>query len=146
MSAYSGIGLLSPSLDSWDELFKTSGYALEAVQGLFPQPLHHAGRAVAVRDVVSQRRKAIRLATLFHLRELLDVELLVADGAPVVRRVVHGKARSECPVGSNDQPVLPGAAAPVLADAAHEALHVLQAGNGIDHLPALALLVDEPVE
>src|ERR1700740_1303136 len=146
MSAYSGIGLLSSSLDSRDELFKASGYALEAVQGLFPQPLHHAGRAVAVRDVVSQRRKAIRLATLFHLRELLDVELLVADGAPVVRRVVHRKARSECPIGSNDQPILSGAASPVLADAAHEPLHVLQTRNRIHHLPALTLLFDEPVE
>ena len=72
------------------------------------------------------------------------VELLIGHSAPVVRCVVQGKARSETSIGSNDQPVLPGAASPVLADAAHGALHVPEARNRIDHLPALTLLVDEP--
>src|SRR5260370_17224430 len=67
-----------------------------------------------------QCRKAIRLAALFHIRELLDIELLIADGTPVVVCVVHGKARSECPVGSNNQPVLSASAPPVLAPTAHE--------------------------
>src|SRR5580704_3030573 len=146
MSAGCDIDLLRPSLHLSDELLKASCCALEAVQGLFPKPLHHASRAVAVSDVVPQRRKAIRLAALFHIRELLDIELLISDGAPVVVCVVHGKARSDCPVGSNNQPVLSGAAPPVLAATAHEPFHVLQAGNRINHLPTLTLLVDEPAK
>src|SRR5713101_2407908 len=108
-----------------DPLFKASRDTLESIHSLLPQPLHHASRAVAVSDVVPQRRKAIRLAALFHIRELLDIELLIADGAPVVGCVVHGKARSECPVGSNNQPVLSGATPPMLAATAHEPFHVL---------------------
>src|SRR5580700_8472887 len=92
MMVCSDIALLNPSSDFSDALFKASGNALEAVHGLFPQPLHHAGRAVAVSDVVPQGRKAIRLAALFHLRELLDVEFLIAHRSPVIRRVVHRKA------------------------------------------------------
>src|SRR5258707_15705687 len=102
MTACSDIALLNLSSDFSDELLKASGYALEAVHGLFPQPLHHARRAVAVSDVVSQCRKAIRLAALFHFRELFDVELLIGNRAPVVRRVVHRKARSESSVGTDD--------------------------------------------
>src|SRR5260370_1263845 len=132
----------SPCLDVSDALLKTSGYALKTIHGLLPQPLHHASGAVAVRNVVSQRRKAIWLAALFHFRELFDVELLIGNRAPVVRRVVHGKAGRESSVSADDQPVLPRAASPVLADAAHEPLHVLQTRNRIHHLPALALLVD----
>src|SRR5258708_24801230 len=146
LSAGGDIELLIPALDSLDELFKAPSDTLEAVHGLLPQPLHHAGRAVAVSDVVPQRRKATRLAALFHFRELFDIELLIADGAPVVRRVVQGKTRSESSVGTDDQPVLSGAASPVLTHAAHEAFHVLQTRNRIDHLPTLALFVDEPVE
>src|SRR5580704_10931202 len=113
MSTGSDIALRNPSLDFTDGLFKTSGYALETIQRLLPQPLHHAGRAVAVRDVVSQRRKTIRLAALFHFRQLLDVELLIADCSPVVRSVVHRKARSKGSVSADNQPVLSGAASPV---------------------------------
>src|SRR5713101_5374587 len=112
-----------------DPLFKASRDTLESIHSLLPQPLHHASRAVAVSDVVPQRRKAIRLTALFHFRELFDVELLIGDGAPVVRRVVHWKARSESPVGADDQPVLSGAASPVFAGTAHKAFHVLQARN-----------------
>ena len=34
----------------------------------------------------------------------------------------------------------------MFADTAHEAFHVLQTRDGIDHLPTLALFVDEPVQ
>src|SRR5690242_11410333 len=146
MTSASNIALRNPSLDFSDGLFKTSGYALETIHCLLPQPLHHAGRAVAVRDVVAQRRKTIRLAAFFHFRELLDVELLIGDRAPIVRRVVHGKAWSKSSVGPDDQPVLSGAASPVFTDAPHETFHVLQTRNRIHHFPTLALLVDEPVQ
>src|ERR1700720_1272327 len=146
VSAGSDIALRNPSLDFSDGLFKTSGYSLETIQRLLPQPSHHAGRAVAVRDVVAQRRKTIRFAPFFHFRKLLDVELLIADRPPVVRGVVHRKAGSKGSVSADDQPVLSGAASPVLAAAAHETFHVLQTGNRVHHLPALALLVDEPIE
>src|SRR6266852_918772 len=74
------------------------------------------------------------------------VKLLVSDRSPIVFRVVHGEARRKRSICSDDQPVLSGAAAPVFADTTHEAFHVLEAGNGIDHLPALPLFVDEPVQ
>ena len=70
--------------------------------------------------------KAIWLAALFHLRELFDVELLIADRAPGVCGVVEGKARSQRPVGTDDQPVLSRAADPVFTNSAHEAFHVLE--------------------
>src|SRR5258708_37367352 len=95
LSAGCDIELLIPSLHSLDELFKASSDTLEAVHGLLPQPLHHAGRAVAVSDVVPQRRKAIRLAALFHFRELFDIQLLIAVGAPCVPLVVQGQTRTE---------------------------------------------------
>src|SRR5260370_29186940 len=94
LSAGCDIELLIPSLHSLDELFKASSDTLEAVHGLLPQPLHHAGRAVAVSNVVPQRRKAIRLAALFHFRELFYIELLIADRAPVGRRDLQGKTQS----------------------------------------------------
>src|SRR5262249_31443380 len=60
--------------------------------------------------------------------------------------VVHGKARRESSIGADDEPVLSGAASPVLADTAHKALHVSETRNRIDHLPTLTLFVDEPIK
>src|SRR5208283_882522 len=127
-------------------LFKTSGYTLESVACLLEEPLHYAGGVVAVRHIVAEGGEAVRFATLLHFGELLEIELLLLDGAPIVFGVVHGEARRQRSIGANDQPILTGAATPVLADTAHEALHVLQAGDGIGHFVALALLVDEPVK
>lgn len=88
----------------------------------------------------------MRFATLLHFVELLQVEFLIFNGAPIIFGVVHGKAWSQCPIGADNQPVLAAAAAPVFAVSAHEFLHLLQPGDGINHFVALALLVDEPVE
>ena len=88
----------------------------------------------------------MRLAALLHLFELLQIELLVFDGSPIVSGVVHGKTRRECSIRADNQPVLASTAAPMSTNPTHEALHVLQARNGVDHLPALTLLVDEPVQ
>ena len=72
-----------------------------------------------------------------HLVELLDVELVVADHAPVVRRRVHREARRQRAVRANDQRVLTGAALPGWNLAAHQQLHVFHVLNGIDHLVAV---------
>jgi hypothetical protein len=74
------------------------------------------------------------------------LELGIFCGAPIVLGVVHGKARGESAVGAHNDPILAGAAAPVFAFTAHKTFHVLQARNGVDHFPTLALLVDETVE
>ena len=113
---------------------------------LLKQPLHYAGGVVAVRHVVAQGREAVGLATLLHFGELFQIELLILDCAPIVFGVIHREARSEGAVGADDEPVLTGAATPVFAYTAHEALHILQARNGINHFVALALLVNQPVE
>src|SRR5260370_31253329 len=128
------------------ELFKTSRHALESVHRLFPEPIHDTSCAVTVGNVVAERRKTVRLAALLHFGQLFEVELLIFNRAPIIFRVVHGEARCKGSIGADDQPVLAGTAAPVFAGTAHETFHVLEPGNGIDHLPALALLVDQPVE
>ena len=113
---------------------------------LLQEPLHYAGGVVAVRHVVAQGREAVGLATLLHFGELFQIELLILDCAPIVFGVIHREARSEGAVGADDEPVLTGAATPVFAYTAHEALHILQARNGINHFVALALLVNQSVE
>src|SRR5215472_19311652 len=99
-------------------LLKASCCSLETVARLFQEPLHHASDIVTIGHVVAERGEALRFAALLHLVELLNIELLVLDGAPIVGCVVHREARRECSVGSDDDPVLPGAAAPVFTDAA----------------------------
>src|ERR1700722_13239955 len=106
-------------------LFETTGDALEAVLRLLPQPLHHARDVVAIRDVIAESGKAVRLAAVFHFGKLLRVELLFADAAPIVFRVVHRETRRDRAIGADDQPVLSRAAAPMFADAAHKSLHIL---------------------
>jgi hypothetical protein len=98
--------------------------------GLLRQPLHHSRDVVAVRHVVAERREAVRFAALFHFGQLFQVKFLLFNGAPVEFCVVHREARSERAVGADDQPVLAGAAAPVLARTTHETLHILEPGNG----------------
>ena len=131
--------------DFW-HLLETSGYTLESVACLLKEPLHYAGGVVAVRHIVAQGGEAVGLATLLHFGELLEIELLIFNGAPIVFGVVHREAGSEGAVRADDKPVLTGAATPVLANTAHEALHILQSRDGIDHFVPLALLVNEPVE
>ena len=98
--------------------------------GLLQQPLHHSSHVVAVRHVVAERREAVWFAALFHFGQLFQVKFLVFNCAPIEFRVVHRKARRERAVGADDQPVLAGAAAPVLARTTHETLHILEPGNG----------------
>src|SRR5215471_7931647 len=130
----------------WRHLLKTSGYTLESVACLLKEPLHHSGSIVAVCDIVAKGGETVGLATLLHFGELPEIELLIFDCAPIIFGVVHREAGGQGAVRADDKPVLTGAATPVLAYAPHEALHVLQPGNGIDHFVALALLVNEPVK
>src|SRR5260370_35978684 len=110
-------------------LLEAAGHALEAMHRLLPEPLHDASSAIAVGDVIAERGKTLRFAALLHVRQLLNVKLLVSDRSPIVFRVVHEEARRKRSICSDDQPVLSGAAAPVFADTAHEAFHVLEAGE-----------------
>ncbi len=88
----------------------------------------------------------MRLAALFHVAKLFEIELLVFDVAPIVIRVIHWETGREGTIRADNQPVLAGAATPVLACTAHESLHILQARDGIHHLVALPLFVDQPIE
>src|SRR5262249_32271032 len=124
----------------------TAGYALETMHGLACEPFHDARSTVAICNVISQRGKTIWFAALLHFGQLFQVKFLIFDGAPVVMCVVHREAGCKRTVRADNQPVLPCAAAPMLSDSAHEAFHVLQASDGVHHLPPLALLVDKPVE
>ena len=74
-------------------LVETFRYALKTMQRLLPEPPHDSRGAVAVRDVVTQGGKAMRLAATFHFRKLLQIEFWIFDRAPIVLRVVHGKTR-----------------------------------------------------
>src|SRR6516225_7227373 len=123
-------------------LFETASDTLETVACLLKEPLHHAGHVIAVSDVVAEGREAMGLTSLLHCGKLLEIEFVVFDRAPIVVGVVHREARRKSAVGADDEPVLAGAASPMFSDTAHEAFHVLQARDGIDHLVALALLVD----
>jgi hypothetical protein len=49
-------------------LVEAAGYALKAVLGLLPQPLHDASHVIAVGDVVAERRETMWLAALFEHR------------------------------------------------------------------------------
>src|SRR6201998_4914763 len=93
------------------------------------KPLHDTGSVVTIGDVVAKGRKAVWLTALFHFGELLEIELLVFDRAPVIGRVIHGEARGQGSVGADDEPVLTCPAAPMLSHAAHETFHVLQPRN-----------------
>ncbi len=101
---------------------------------------------MAVRHVVAQGRKAIRLAALFHVGELFEIEFLIFDRAPIIFCFVHRETWRERSFGANDQPVLARAAAPMFSDSAYESLHILQAWNGVEQFVALALLVNQPID
>src|SRR5215475_6433555 len=125
---------------------KTASDTLETMFCLLPEPLHDAAHVITIRDVIAQGGEAMRFAALLHFPELLEIELVFLDGAPIVGGVVHRETRGQGAIGADDEPILATTAAPVFSNAAHEALHVLQAGNGVDHFVALALLVNEPIQ
>jgi len=79
------------------------GRAFEAVHCLLQAPRNHTKIVVAVAEDVVASRKTVRRAFLLHLVELFDLELVIADGAPVVRRRVHREAGRERAVGADNQ-------------------------------------------
>ena len=80
---------------------------------LLPHPFDDAGIVVAVPEVVIESRKAVAFTGVFHLFELLLIELRIVDVAPVESRGIHREARSHSAVGSDDHVVLAGSAVPV---------------------------------
>src|SRR5579883_3101822 len=87
--------------------------ALHAVgDEIGPDELDDARVVVAIRKVVVQGRKAVPLARLFHGRELLRVETVAFDVAPIIRRGVHRKARSDGSIRAHNHVVLSRPAVP----------------------------------
>src|SRR5260370_36337280 len=95
-------------------LFEASGCALKYGSRVLKDPLHYARDVVTVRHIIPKCGEAMWLAPLLHFGELLEIELLILDRAPVVFRVIHREARRECPVRANDEPIMTGSATPVL--------------------------------
>ncbi len=112
---------------------------------MFEQPLDHTLVVVAERQDVIQRGEAGLLTFLLHVLELLPLELVVLDGAPVVAGVVHRETGRERAVNPYDQRVHAGTASPVMEIAFDELLHLRQALHRIHHFVAGVLLVDQPV-
>ena len=77
--------------------------AFESVPGLLRRPGQHAHRVVAVAENVVAGRKTMLRAIYLHLVELLDVKLVIAHHAPVVRRGIHRETRRQRTVRANDQ-------------------------------------------
>src|SRR5580692_12380109 len=93
------------------ETFRSS---LQSVgHDLFPYPSDHARIVVAVAQIVVERGEAVTLAGVFHLFELLLVELRVVDISPIEGRWVHGEAGCDRTVSADDYVVLPSAAIPI---------------------------------
>src|SRR5262249_50081121 len=105
------------------------GYALKAAYRLLEEPFDNAGIVVAEAHNMVERGEAVRLAGLLHLVKLAFIELVMLDGSPVVASRVHGEARSQSSVGTNDAGVLAGTAVPRLQLPAHELLHLRQPGG-----------------
>src|SRR6266478_7136060 len=86
--------------------------SFKPVHRLLQRPLDYPGVVIAItKDVVACRETMLRAFDL-HLIQLLNVELVVFDRSPVVRRGIHWEARCKSSVGPDNQRILPGAAIP----------------------------------
>ena len=110
------------------------------------EPIGSHECVVAVRQVVVQGGKAALLALHLHARQAAVSRSRIAGRSPVVRSAVHRETGRQRSIGANDQRILPRAAVPLLQFAAHERLHFLQPANGVHHLIAGTVLVDEPID
>src|SRR5262249_38729710 len=128
------------------QLIKASTYALKSARSLLEHPFDYPGVVVAITQVMVERREAMLLALLLHVVELLDLEFMIPDDSPVVRRRIHRETGRNSPIDSDDYVVLTGATVPGLDLAPHEVLHVIEPFNGIHHLVALAVLLYKPVD
>src|SRR5882762_10289712 len=75
------------------DVLEASRCSFEPVHCLLQRPLDYAGVVIAIaKDVVACRETVLRALDL-HLIELLNVELVVFDRSPVVRRGIHWETR-----------------------------------------------------
>lgn len=116
-----------PAGTAVSSILKTARPSLETVgDHLFPDPLDDSRVVVAVAKVVIQSREAMALARVFHLLQLLGLELRRIDVSPIEARGIHGKTRSHRTIGADDDVILTRPAIPV---------REVQAALGIAHDP-----------
>jgi hypothetical protein len=116
---------------------EAAAYALESMAGLFRRPGQHAHRVVAVTQDVVAGRETMLGAIDLHFIKLLDIKLVIADYAPIVRRRVHRETRRQRAIGANDQRVLSRATLPGWNLPPHQQFHVFHVLDGVDHLVAM---------
>ena len=76
--------------------------SLEAVRELLEEIFDNTLVVVAPAENVVQRRKTVGLAGFLLVVELLGIELMISDYAPVVARGVHREAGRECTIDPDD--------------------------------------------
>ena len=86
-----------------ETLSEVSADSLETVSSLFQNPLDDPGIVVTETEVMIQGREAISLTRFLHLVQLRNLEIVVLDGSPIVARRVHGEARGQTSIYSNNQ-------------------------------------------
>ena len=70
-------------------------YTSEATFGGLHDPVQYAGRVITVTKNVVTGRQAMRRTLALHFVELLRVELVIADDAPIVRSGIHRETRRQ---------------------------------------------------
>jgi len=73
------------------------------MQRLLESPTDDAHVVVAIAEDVVARRKAMLSAFHFHLIQLLNVKLVIADGAPIVGGGIHRETRRQRTIRANNQ-------------------------------------------
>ncbi len=76
------------------ELVEAASRSSKSMQRLFDTPLDDTHVVVTIPQDVIAGGKAMLHAALFHLIQLLYIELVIPDGSPVIGCGIHGKARS----------------------------------------------------
>src|SRR6516165_7828768 len=95
-------------------ILETAGHALKSPQGLFERPLDGPARLVAIRQIVVDPGKAVRLTALFHRIQLPRLKPVLADDPPGVGRGIHREARRQRSIGADNHGVLSGPPVPRL--------------------------------
>src|SRR5271168_5026227 len=89
-----------------------SGHSLKSMCELLEEILDDPLIVVAPAQNVVKRGKAVGLAGFFLVVQLLGLELMIADHAPVIARRIHREARGKSSVDADDHRILSGAAVP----------------------------------
>ena len=120
-------------------------HSLEPVRKLLEKVLDDPLIVVTPTQNVVQGREAMSLTGFLLMVELFRVKLVIPDQTPVVAGGVHGEARRESPVDTNDHGILAGAAVPGKMVAFHKVNHLPEPRIGVDHFIARILLLGQPL-